>query len=220
MNLRPLPLPFCCRVLLPLVLAAHAAAAQVGDRGVLVIRADGREAGLETFQVTSGSTGYRVVTKVVYPIPRPGVEFSASLDRNAGSDGAIQVGRISGSVSAETYGVLKPSRLTIRRVERGAERASESPGGPGIVLLADSLFALYLQIVPLATEQGRSLTAVLLQTARRTSFTAQRVTDSAAGTSVVHLSGGLDGDIKLGPRGELLRITIPALGLEAIRKPD
>lgn len=220
MNLRPVP-PFGRWLpILALVTLHRPALGQVGDRGFLIVRSAGREVGLESFQVTPTANGYRVVTKGSFAMPRPGVEFSASLDRNGENDAAIQLGRVADKTSAETYGVLKRSRLTIRTVERGAEQASEFPGGAGTVLLADSLFALYLQLVPLATEEGRSLTAVLPQTPRRFSFVAQRVANSQPGGTLIRLSGGIEGEMELGRRGELLRVSIPSLGLEATRKPD
>ncbi len=37
-------------------------------------------------------------------------------------------------------------------MERGAEQASETPGGANLVILADSVFALYLQLLPLTAE--------------------------------------------------------------------
>jgi hypothetical protein len=74
----------------------------------------------------------------------------------------------------------------------------------------------YLAIVPLATEGGRSLTAVFPETARRTSFTAIR--RATSGGSVVRLTGGLEGEIELGDSGQVLRITLPAIGLEGVRQ--
>jgi hypothetical protein len=218
MNLRPLAPTAIRLATLAVALMAHPLAGQVGDQGVLVIRADGKDVGLESFKVIPAGAGIRVITKATYSTPRPGVELSGSLDRAGEFDAAIQLGRATGSGSVETYAVLKRSRLTIRRVERGAEEARESPGGPGLVLLADSLFALYLQVVPLATEEGRVLTAVLPQSAKRLSFTARRTASSQPGSQVIRLSGGLEGEIQLGSRGELQRVTLP--GIEATRKPD
>lgn len=220
MNLRPISSPLAAHIILGLTLLATPAQAQLADRGTLLVRAGGREVGLETFQVTPTAAGLRIITKASYLSPKPGIELSASLDRTGDSDGAFQLGRKAGVASAEVYAVLKRNRLTIRRVERGAEQASESPGGSGLVLLTDSVFALYLQIVPLATEAGRTLTAVFPQTLRRVAFTAQRLPSPEPGGALIRLSGGLEGDLELGGAGELVRISLPALGLEATRKRD
>jgi len=220
MNLRSLSLPIERLALLGLALSASRAEAQVADQGTMVIRAGGREIGVETFQVTPSPTGVRVLAKAVYLSPKPGIRLDASLERSGESDGAFQLGRKAGVTSAEIYAVLKRNRLTIRRVERGAEQASESPGGPGLVLLADSVFALYLQIVPLATDDGRTLTAVLPQSARRVSFTAQRLPAPEPGGSLIRFSGGLEGVLELGSSGEFVRLSLPGLGLEATRKRD
>jgi hypothetical protein len=220
MNLRPIFRTLDRLALAGLALVASSASAQVADQGTLIVRAGGRDIGVETFQVTPNANGLRVTATASYLSPRPGVELTASLDRTGDTEGAFQLGRKAGASSAEVYAVLKRNRLTIRRVERGAEQASESPGGAGLIILADSIFALYLQIVPLATDEGRLLTAVLPQAVRRISFTAQRQPSKEPGGSLVRLSGGLEGVIELGRAGELIRVSLPAIGLDATRRRD
>jgi hypothetical protein len=51
-------------------------------------------------------------------------------------------------------------------------------------------------------------------------FTAQRLPSATNGSTLIRLSGGVEGEIALGNRGELLRISLPVLGLEALRKRD
>ena len=220
MNLRPCSLPIECLALFSLAVGATPIAAQVADRGTLIIRSGTRDIGVESFQLTPTATGLRLTAKASYLSPRPGVELTASLDRAGDSEGAFQLGRKAGPSSSEIYAVLKRNRLTIRRVERGAEQASESPSGPGLILLADSVFALYLQIIPLATDQGQILTAVLPQSVSRISFTAQRLPSQEPGGSLVRLTGGLEGVIQLDSHGEVIRISLPHLGLDATRKRD
>ncbi len=220
MNLRPLSPPRAARLLVGLTLLAAPMRAQVADRGTLIVRAGGRDIGVETFQLTPSATGLRIITRASYLSPKPGLELNASLDRTGDSEGAFQLGRKAGVASAEVYAVLKRNRLTIRRVERGAEQASESPGGSGLVLLTDSVFALYLQIVPLATDAGRSLTAVFPQTLRRAAFTVQRFPGKEPGGFLIRFSGGIEGELEVGSAGDLIRVSIPGLGLEATRKRD
>ena len=213
MNLRPF-------VVLSLALATSPLRAQTADEGTLVIRSGGREIGAESFRLTSGDAGLRITSKVTYSGSRPPLELSASLERTGSTEElAFQLEHRGGAAGSQVYAVQKRNRLTIRRVERGVEQASETPGGASLVLLADSVFALYLQFLPLATEAGRTLNAVLPLEGRRLSFTAQRLPAQAGGT-LIRLSGGVEGEIALGNRGELLRISLPALGLEAVRKRD
>jgi hypothetical protein len=214
MNLRSL-LPALC------LLAARPLAGQVADEGTLTIRAGTREIGAESFRVTTGEAGLRITTKVTYLVTRPPTELSASLERTvAAGDLAFQLEHRGGTAGSQTYAVQKRNRLTIRRVERGGEQASEAPGGPGLILLADSVFALYFQLLALAQDNGKTLTAVLPQSGRRLSFVVRRLPSANAGGTLIRLSGGIEGEIALGNRGELLRISLPTLGLEATRKRD
>jgi hypothetical protein len=214
MHLRPV-------LALSLALASRSLSAQNADEGTLIIRSGGREIGTESFRVTSADAGLRITTKSAYSGPRSPIELSASLDRTGPTgDLAFQLEHRGGTGGSQIYAVQKRNRLTIRRVERGGEQASETPGGSNVVLLADSVFALYLQLLPLVTETGRPLTAVLPQGERRLSFSAQRLASAEAGGTLIRLSGGIEGEIALGNRGEVLRITLPALGLEALRKQD
>lgn len=213
MNLRPLVVLFPALVVGPLD-------AQVADEGTLVIYAGTKEVGTESFRVTSGDAGLRITAKATYSGSRPPVELVASLERTPAGDLAFQLEHRGGQAGSQVYAVQKRNRLTIRRVERGGEQASEAPGGGGIVLLADSIFALYLQLLPVVPDAGRTLTAVLPHSGQRVSFSIRRLPSAEAGGTLVRLSGGLEGEIALGNRGELLRITLPSLGLVALRKRD
>lgn len=201
--------------------APASAIAQVADEGTLIIRSGGRDIGAETFRVTTGDAGLRITARSSFGGTRPPTELSASVERaGPGGDLAFQLDRRGGGGASQIYAVQKRNRLTIRRVERGGEQASETAGGESLVLLADSVFAFYLQLVPLATESGRVLSVVVPQGVRRLAVTAQRLRSSQAGGTVLRLSGGIEGEVALGNRGELLRISLPALGLEAVRKRD
>jgi len=214
MNLRPV---------LALVLAAApvSSSAQVADEGTLIIRSAGREIGSEAFRVTTGEAGLRITARASFPGARPPTELSASVER-AGrlGDLAFQLERRGPAGGTQVYAVQKRNRLTIRRIEKGGEQASEAPGGESLVLLADSVFALYLQFVSLATEAGRPVGVVVPLGVRRLTVSVQRVRPGQAGGTVLRLSGGLEGEVVLGNRGELLRISLPALGFEAVRKRD
>ncbi|HEY7682889.1 MAG TPA: hypothetical protein VH879_09620 [Gemmatimonadales bacterium] len=208
-------------LILCLIGLAHPLPAQVADEGTLVIRVGSREIGSETFRVTSGAAGLRIFAKASYPGSRPPTELSVTVERSGpAGELTFQLERRGGSGGGQVYAIQKRNRLTIRRVERGGEQASETPGAEPLVLLADSVFSLYLQILPLTTEVGRAITAVVPQGARRMAFTAQRLPSATNGSTLIRLSGGVEGEIALGNRGELLRISLPVLGLEALRKRD
>jgi hypothetical protein len=72
----------------------------------------------------------------------------------------------------------------------------------------------------IATDSGRPLTAVFPRSGRRAAVTIRRVPGTAEGGTRFELTGDLQGEILLGNRGELTRISIPALGLEAARRRD
>ncbi len=198
-----------------LLAAPPALVAQASDASVLLIRAGEREVGSESFTVVADG-GLRITSKAVYTV-RPAVELTASVDRRSGPSVAFQLERLVGSEGAQVYAVQKRNRITIRRVGRGAEQATEIPGGPRTILLADSVFALYLQVIPYATESGQSLTGLFPHGTRRVTLSAQRVPNGTSG-SIVRLTGGIEGEIVLGNDDTVQRISLPALGLVATRR--
>jgi hypothetical protein len=196
-------------VFLALGLGALPLSAQ--DRGVLLLRAGDREVGSESFTIRSDSS-LRITARTVFGT-RNGIELSATVDRGQTGEVGFQLERRGGQI----YAVQKRNRITIRRVEQGAEQARELPGGPRTVMLADSVFSLFYQLVPLAEEAG-PVNVLYPHGARRLSLTLERV--PSAGGTLIRFSGGLAGEIQLGNHGEVLRIQLPSLGLEAVRKPD
>ena len=199
-----------------LVLAAHPLSAQSADQGTLLIRAGAREVGTETFRIRADSGALRVTAHAVYGA-RAGTDLTATVDRTRDAELAFQLDRRGGPRAGQIYAVQKRNRITVRRVERGAEQASELPGGPRTALLADSVFSIFYQLVPLAGESG-PINVVFPQGTRRLSLTLERVTSGAG--ILIRFHGGLEGEIELGNRGEVLRIHLSSLGLEAVRKPE
>lgn len=199
-----------------LALAAFPLSAQITDQGTLLIRSAGREVGTETFRVTADSATLRVNAHAVYT-GRGATDLTATVDRGRESELAFQLERRGGQHASQIYAVQQRNRLTVRRVERGAEQASELPGGTRTALLADSVFSLFYQLLPLAADNG-PINVVFPQGTRRLSLTLERV-KSGSGT-LVRFRGGIEGEVEVGNRGEILRIQLPSLGLEAVRKPD
>jgi hypothetical protein len=204
--------PICLTVaLLGAALSIGPIAAQTTDAGTLLVRIHDREAGTESFSITT-------TAHMVFAGHRPVPEFIASLDRVSSEEFAFQLETRGPAGGGQTYAVQKRNRLTVRRVARGAEQATELPGGAAVIILADSVFTPYMQAAILATDAGRALTAVLLPDARRVAFTASRST--SANGSTIRLTGGVVAEIQLGNRGELLRISLPGSGIEAVRRRE
>ena len=99
----------------------------------------------------------------------------------------------------------------------GSEEVREYPGVPRLVALADSAYALFFAVVPLATPAGETITAVYPENGKRVSFTATRSDgDGGPGSSIV-MSGDINGTICLDASGHILRLEFPSVGLEAVR---
>lgn len=202
----------------PLLALAAPADGQVSGTGTFVIRTGEREVATESWTVTADSN-IRITSKVAYANGRPAVELTASLIQSKTSGLAFQLERKAGSASGQVYAVQKRNRITVRRVDRGAEQASELPAAQRMVILADSVFALYLQLIPLATESGQTVQALFPQGPRRVTFSAQRVSNGTTG-ALIRLTGGVEGEIELGNDDQVQRISLPALRLEALRRAD
>ena len=199
-------------------LSTSLVAAQTTDAGTLMLRIGDREVATESFSVTTTADGIKLNSHVVFSGRRPVPEFIVNLDRVSDEDFAFQLETRGPGGGGQTYAVQKRSRLTVRRVARGTEQATELPGGAAVIVLADSILSPYMQAAALATEAGRALTAVMVPDVRRLAFTARRST--SADGSTIRLTGGVEAEIQLGNRGELLRIFLPSPGIEAVRQRD
>lgn len=201
------------------VVPAAGIAAQSADEGTLVIQSGAREIGGESFRVTTSDSTIRITAHTVYPGTRPPREFTITLERSLAGGLAYQRAYQGPAGSGEVYAVLQRNRLTVRRVEKGKEQAREVPGSAALVLLADSAFAPLLQLAAMATETPTTVPAFVPGTGRRLTVTVQRGALPGGGT-VVTLTGDLAGEIRLGDRGDLQRISLPSLGLDAVRRRE
>ena len=189
--------------------------AQVLDQGTLLIRAGVREVGTETFRIVSDSGSLRITTRTTFGARA--AEFSTALERTRAADAAFQLDWITGGRNGQVYAVQKRNRVTVRRVEKGAEQASELPTTPRTAFVADSVFSILYQFAWLVPQGGTSQ-ALLPIGNRRLNVTVER-SASPQGT-LIRLREGLDGELELGNVGQILRIHLPSLGLEAVRKPE
>ena len=196
--------------------------AQTLDQGTLVIKQGGREIGREEFVVRSGRTGgaqgTTLVTRGRFPAVAPALSQEATVERKGdGSFANILVTREQGSVVGRYIAEVTPRNVLRIHASTtgGSEEVREYPGVPRLIGLADSAYALYAAVVPLATAEGQVITAVFPENGRRASFTARRG-DAGSGSSIV-MSGEINGTIWLDASGHILRLEFPSAGLEAVR---
>lgn len=189
---------------------------QQADAGTLVIREGGRDIGAETFRLAPDGGGSKITSRVSYSGTPPLLTVEVTLVQHPG-EVAFQLDRRRGATVGQVYAVQRRNRVTVRRVDRGAEEATELPGSADLVLLADSLFGPLLQLIPHATTEPRSVSALYPESGRRISFFVARHPATGQRGEIIRLSGGLEGEIQLGNGGEVLHISLPALKLEAHR---
>jgi hypothetical protein len=87
-----------------------------------------------------------------------------------------------------------------------------------VVLLDDSVFALYHPVAELATVAGRTLTAIFPRSGKRATFTARRESGSAGGAGRVTLSGDITGTLVTDAGGRLERLEFPGRGTVVTRQ--
>jgi hypothetical protein len=199
---------------------------QTGDRGTFSIKRNGREIGHEEFEIRPARPGRPVGDSLLsaarYPESRPQVTLEAVLETNPEGDQlSLTLDVTRRQQSTQMVATAGRGRITIRSVGQGAESARELSGGSPIVMLDDSLYALYLPLARYATEKGRSVVAVYPRTSRRIQITATRTALSAVAdtgaTTVIDLTGGVTGSLYLDARGRLLEVDFPGSGVEVTR---
>jgi hypothetical protein len=199
--------------------------AQVADRGTLLIQQGGHDIGHEDFRVRPAqpgrAAGDSVIASARYPETRPVSEIRATLELIDPGTFHFELLTRGPQGSTQMYASGTPARVTVRSVGRTSEAAREFPGGPGIIVLDDSLFSLFLPAVDAATEAGARLTGLYPRTGRRVRFTATRerqpVTQGGIELQVIRLMGDVEGRIYIDAQGHLSRIELPASGIEATR---
>jgi hypothetical protein len=149
------------------------------------------------------------------------VERSAILERL--TDGTLYGAQIDDrgpAGASRTYAEAVQGRIVVRGLSRAGESAREHPGGPGVVVLDDSLFALWVAPATLATRDGTPLTGIFPRSGHRIAFTARLDDSSASGRRAVRLRGDVEGTIWLDETGRLLRIEFPGTVVDVVRPAD
>lgn len=218
--------PFLCLLALA---GPSPIAAQNGDQAVLSIKVAGREIGHENFQIRPARPGRPVgdslVTVARYPETRPQLTVQGVLQLStSGAPLTLALDYQNRRQPETVLASVSKSRVTLRRVARGAESARELQGGDPIVLLDDSLFATYLPLADLAAQGARAVTAIYPRTAQRTALSVTRTVVSSpradGAVTVIEISGDMVGRLYLDDSGRFIRLEIPARQLEVSRLPQ
>lgn len=208
------------RTSLTLLLASLCAtplAAQGGDRGVFDIQRGETALGREEFSVQAGAaggaSGSTIASLARYPGNRPTVQVQAVLERNAtGAVTALQFDTRRASGLSKVYGAALKDNLTIRQTTPAAESVREYPRATGIVILDDSVFALYQVVVEKSTPAGARLPVLFPRTGRRGQLTATR-----SAPTTVEFTGIVAGTLTVDAGGRLMQVLLSD-GVSAIRQ--
>ncbi len=203
------------------------------DEATLVVRVDTQEVARETFQLlsrreTDSTSGWVLASRIRWA-GTPPITFSPALVITPDTaPESLQYTVAANGASQRITGQPGPGRYTLRYVAPGVERAREVAQTNPMVVVDDSVFALYLVAGWRAPSMPRVVTAIYPRTARRLSLT---ITD--LGTEVttlnrdpatlrhVLISGGDDGPVHvwLSPEGHLMKVEVPSRRLRAERLP-
>lgn len=197
-------------------------AAQASDAATFLLRQGREEVGRESFRVLDGRgrglPGTTLAVTAEYPGRHPAVTLVALLSRNPeGALTAFQLERAQRGDTVRILGEVAGGRLTVRSVRGATEAARQYPAGGALVILADSVHALLAQVGPLATDAGRPLTGLYPLTGKRVSLTATSAAPGASGERNVDVTGDVTARVTFDPAGRLVRVSLPATGVTAVR---
>ena len=190
--------------------------AQQADRGVFSIQRGETPLGREEFslQPTTTSGGGSILASLArYPAAGPTVQIQAVVEQNAaGAIVALQLDTRNPAGVSRVYGAALKDNLTIRQTTSSAESVREYPRAGGIVILDDSVFALYQVVAQRATSAGARMQVLFPRSGRRGQLTA-----TLADPTTIDVSGTVTGTLTVDATGRLMRVVL-ADGLAAIRQ--
>lgn len=206
-----------------LLVTVAGAQTEVIDQGTLIVRHGETEVAREQFSLLPGRrgglTGSTLRATTSYPPVRPELRFNTLLERGTGQVlTAFQV-ELDGDRTERTVAELARNRLTVRSAAASAEMAHEYPGGEDLVVLDDSVYALWIGVADLASDAGASLRVVFPRTGWRGRIVATRTLGSDQRPSIA-VTGDLSATILLDPNGRLSSIQFPAKGIEVLRASE
>jgi len=191
------------------------------DEGTLLVRQDTAEIGREAFRLSAapgGAGGARPIV-VLNPILQVGPDSApASLEYTVADP----------REPLRILGQLARGRFTVRLLGRRTERAREFPAAGRVVVLDDSVFALYLFAGWQAGPGAMPVTAIFPRGGRREPLVVQdlgveatTLNRDAASLHHVSVTGGANQLVHLwlDRAGRLLKVEIPSRHLTAERTP-
>jgi len=200
------------------------------DEGTLLVRQDTAEIGREAFRLSAArGPGWTLASTVRYDRNRPIVVLNPILEIGADSlPATLEFSVADPRDPLRILGQLARGRFTVRLLGRRTERAREFPASGRVVVLDDSVFALYVLAAWHAGPSPVPVTAIFARAGRREVLVVQdqgieattvnrdpaslrHVTVTGGANQLVHL--WLDG------AGRLLKIEVPASRLTAERMP-
>ena len=202
---------------LTLSLCALPLAAQQGDRGVFAIQRGDAPLGREEFTfepaATGAASGGVLASLARYPATAPTVQIQAMVEESsAGAVIALQIDTRQKSGVSRVYGAALQDNLTIRQTTSAAESVREYPRAAGIVILDDSVFALYQTVARRATSAGARLPVLFPRSGRRGQITATQ-----SSPTTIDVTGAVSGTLTVDPTGRLMRVVLDD-GISAIRQ--
>jgi hypothetical protein len=205
------------------------------DAGTLLIRHDTVEVGREAFRLAAGrpgagGAGWTLATRARYDRARPVVELAPILE--IGRDSSVVTLQYDVSDPREPVRILGEagrSRFTVRVLAPHSERAREFPADARLVVLDDSVFALYLLVAWRARSDPVTLEAVVPRALRRETLTVQAhgpaattLNRAAVTLTLVTVQGGRNRLVRawLDSAGRLMKIAIPSRRVTVERVPE
>lgn len=205
------------------------------DEGTLVIRADSVELARESFRLTAlpaaAGGGWTLAATARYGASRPIVVLDPIVSLGPDSlPTSLEYTVADPREPRRILGQLARGRFTVRTLGRRSEHAREFPAaGPApVVLLDDSVFALYLPAAWHARPRPLAVTAIFPRAGRRELLTVQdlgtqptTLNRDPALLRHVSVSGGANREVHvwLWPDGRLAKVEVPSRGIAAERGP-
>jgi hypothetical protein len=206
------------------------------DEGTLLVRDDTAEVAREAFRISSsrvgpGAAGWKLTATVRYDRSRPVIVLNPIVELGIDSlPLSLEFNVADPREPLRILGQLVRGRFVVRLLGQRTERAREFPAAPPppVVLLDDSVFALYLPVAWHATAGGTSVTAIFPRVGRREVLTVQdlgvqptTLNHDRASLRHVTVSGGLNQlvHVWLGPDGRLVKVEVPSRRFNAERAP-
>ena len=204
------------------------------DEGTLLVRQDTAEIGREAFRLSAtpggaGGAGWTLVSTVRYDRTRPIVVLNPLLQLGPDSAPAsLEYTVADPREPLRILGQLARGRFTVRLLGRRTERAREFPAVGRVVVLDDSVFALYLVAGWQAGPGAVPVTAIFPRGGRREPLVVQDLGVEAttlnrdpASLHHVSVTGGANQLVHLwlDRAGRLLTVAIPSRHLTAERTP-